>query len=198
VFPRSWSHSHSARPGSDTRSSPDAPPRPRFWRWRFIPYEPRQGYLLLVLLFWSVLSFLFISRFVLCAVEVQGVSMESTLHNGERYLVNRLTLIFRAPRRGDLVVIRDRLDDNLSVKRIAASAGERIHLHDGRVFLDDRMLDEPYLNPGTRTWPVVFGAAPIVIPKDHYFVMGDNRNNSEDSRTYGALHRSQILGVLSR
>jgi signal peptidase I len=196
VISRSWANSRLVRADNDAVNPPEAARAGRIFSWRFLHYEPRQGFLLICLLFWSVVSFLLISRFVLCAVEVQGVSMESTLHNGDRYLVNRLALLFREPRRGDLVVIRDRLDDNLSVKRILGLPCESIHLAQGTVFINDQPLTEPYLKPGTRTWPIVFGATPLIIPEHHFFVMGDNRGNSEDSRTYGALHRSQIVGVV--
>lgn len=168
------------------------------WRLfgRPIVRETRQHYILLCLALWSVISFLLVSRFVFGVVEVQGRSMESTLREGDRYVVNRFVYHWREPQRGELVVINDHMDGALAVKRIIGLPGETFRIIGGRVWINGQPLPEPYLQRGTWTAPQRHGGQPMVIPPGHYLVLGDNRSNSLDSRSYGPLPRRDILGVL--
>ncbi len=173
-------------------------PRTRkFFRWHYVPQETRQAYILACLLSWSVLSFILISHFVLGSVQIDGTSMEATLHDGECHLVNRWIFYFRAPRRGELVVIRDNVDDNLCVKRIVGLPEEQLQIKQGRVYINGRPLPESYLTQGLETWPLQYGARPLTLGKDRFFVLGDNRENSLDSRSYGALDRKNVLGLVN-
>ncbi len=160
--------------------------------------EPRQHYVLLCVLLWSILSFLLISHYVLGAVQVQGRSMESTLHDGERHVVNRLAFHFRNPQRGEMVVLNDHIDDNLCVKRIVGLPGETVEIRRGKVLINGEPLIEPYLGRNVRTYPINYGDKPVRIPADHYFVLGDNRGDSVDSRIYGPLARRNLVGSLSQ
>lgn len=163
--------------------------------WRLVP-ETRQHYVLLCLGLWSVISFLLVSRFVFGVVEVQGRSMESTLFEGDRYVVNRFAYRWREPVRGELVVLDDHIDGSLAVKRIVGLPGETFSIVGGRVWIDGRPLDEPYLGKGAWTAPFKHGLRPLVIPANHFLVLGDNRSNSVDGRTYGPTHRQNLIGVL--
>jgi len=145
-----------------------------------------------------VISYFFFSRFVFTPVIIQGRSMTPTLRDGEYYILNRLAYFFRAPARGDLVVIRDPGHDDFAVKRIIAKPGDWLNLKDGKVYLNGRRLVEPYLPKGTFTATPDSGEKWIELGKGHYFVMGDNRVWSEDSRTYGRIDRSSILGAIRR
>ncbi|HEY6168230.1 MAG TPA: signal peptidase I [Verrucomicrobiae bacterium] len=147
---------------------------------------------------WSILSFMVISRYVLGAVQVQGRSMEGTLHDGDRRVVNHWIYFFREPRRGEMVVLNDHIDSSLCVKRIIALPGELIEFNAGMVFIDGQRLAEPYLATGIRTTPLKFGTRPIRLQKDQFFVLGDNRDDSVDSRIYGALQRRDIIGVIGQ
>jgi signal peptidase I len=169
----------------------------KFLRWTYVPHETRQSYILICLLCWSILSFVLISNFVLGLVEVQGESMETTLYDGDRRLVNRCIYLWRAPRRGETVVIRDGIDHSLCVKRIVGVPEDRLEIHDGKVFINGAPLKESYLPARTTTQPRRFGRAPVRIGRDQFFVLGDNRQNSEDSRSYGPVHRSDVLGLIS-
>ncbi|MBI3878642.1 MAG: signal peptidase I [Verrucomicrobia bacterium] len=164
---------------------------------RYVPHESRPAYVLACLIAWSLLSFILVSKFLLGSVEVDGPSMEPTLHNGSRFLVNRWVYFFRAPRRNELVILRDHLDDNLCIKRVVALPGETIEFRHGRVYLNDELLTEAYLGKDVQTWTIKTSLARVKIPADHYFVLGDNRANSIDGRTYGPLHREDILGLVN-
>ena len=143
----------------------------------------------------SACSYYVISSYVLHAVVVQGRSMEPTLQDGERHLLNRFSYHCRAPQRRELVVLRDPGHSDCAIKRVVGLLGDLVDLQDGRVHLNGRALPEPYLHPHTRTDPII-QAFPIRLGAEQYFVLGDNRQNSEDSRVYGAISRGQILGCL--
>jgi signal peptidase I len=128
---------------------------------------------------------------------IEGMSMEPSFHEGQNVIVSRVDYLFGTPQRGDIVVI-DRPDDDdtpqnpLLIKRLIGLPGETLRITDGVVYINDVALDEPYiLEPCTRstcqdeTWD---------IPIDSYFFMGDNRNNSRDSREFGAIPPSRIIG----
>ena len=142
-------------------------------------------------------SYVFVTRFVLQSVEVVGNSMSPTLENTGRYLLNRWVYLVREPQYSDIVVIRDPADNCYSVKRIVAASGDSVCLKAGRVYVNGRLLDEPYLAPGTATYARSdLREQTLVCGKDQYFVLGDNRNNSADSRVYGPVARQKILGVI--
>ncbi len=140
-------------------------------------------------------SYFFISRFFLQSVQVVGQSMVPTLQDSRRYLLNRWIYYLRAPQTADIVVIRDPVDRRLSVKRIIASPGDSLYLKDGSVRLNGHKLQESYLPARTPTFPE--GKLPeqwLRCGKDQYLVLGDNRKNSTDSRSYGPVPRRDVLG----
>lgn len=145
----------------------------------------------------TLASYLLISHFLVESVRVVGESMHPTLENAQRYLLNRWVLYLRAPHRGEIVVIRDPLDNGLSVKRVVAVSGDQVHIKEGSIYVNGRRLNEPYLQPGTPTF-----AGPYLdeqqfrCQQDQFFVLGDNRNNSVDSRAYGPVSRRAILGLI--
>jgi signal peptidase I len=142
-------------------------------------------------------SYFLISHYVLQSVKVVGRSMVPTLYDSQQYLLNRWIYHFHAPRPGDIVVLRDPSDNGFSVKRVIGKPGDSIYLKDGWVYLNGWKLSEPYLLPGTQTftdWK--YRDQLIHCGQDQYFVLGDNRPNSIDSRTYGPVPRRNILGPL--
>jgi signal peptidase I len=146
----------------------------------------------------ALVSYLIISHFILQSVQIVGVSMVPTLRDSEKYLLNRWIYHFRAPKYNDVVVLRDPVDQGFAVKRVIATAGDRVELRDGKVYVNGRKLQEPYLAPGTPTFPYSKPNDSFTLGKDQYFVLGDNRKNSADSRTYGPVPRRSILGMIIR
>jgi signal peptidase I len=144
-------------------------------------------------------SYYVISHFFVQSVQVIGSSMTPTLHSSEVYLLNRWIYHFRPPRRADVVVIRDPSARCYSVKRVVGVAGDSIYLKDGKVYLNGRKLDEPYLPPRTPTYASEASRDQLVVcGEGQYFLLGDNRMNSADSRSYGPVARGNILGMLVR
>lgn len=122
---------------------------------------------------------------------IHQVSMQPTLMEGDRVLINRLTYHFRDPKAGDVVVFDSPLHENEDlVKRVVAVAGDRVAIHDGYLYVNDVAQEEPYLLEQHFA-----GEEPeTVVPADHVFVLGDNRNNSGDSRIFGPIPVDSIIG----
>jgi signal peptidase I len=145
----------------------------------------------------ALAGYLVISHFILQSVRVVGVSMAPTLENSGFYLLNRCVYLVRNPQPNDIVVIRDPLDQRYSVKRIIAGTGDSVYIKAGRVYVNGRELAEPYLPPNTPTFAYERQPEKIVrCRQNEYFLLGDNRENSADSRVYGPVARQNILGAV--
>ena len=145
----------------------------------------------------ALASYLVISHFVLQSVRVIGVSMSPTLKNSGFYLLNRCVYLLRDPRPSDIVVIRDPWDHSYSVKRVIAGNGDSVYIKGGRVYVNGRELAEPYLPHDMPTF--AYERRPEVVVRcgqQEYFLLGDNRVNSTDSRAYGPVPRQNFLGTI--
>ncbi|TAK93604.1 MAG: signal peptidase I [Verrucomicrobia bacterium] len=176
-----------------TKASPQSAFKPDARRAAFVK---QLGQCVLVL--WlAYASFLLISHFVLQSVEVDGSSMSPTLHPADRYFLNRLVYLYRSPQRSEIVVLRDPTDGVYAVKRVIAGAGDSVEIAGGKVFVNGKLLEEPYLDPGTPTYTLALrNELSVKCGKDEFFVLGDNRKNSSDSRVYGPVNRQNILGAI--
>jgi signal peptidase I len=174
---------------------------PGFMRRRETPLSSstsrRRIFKLALLVFLSFGSYLFFSRMVVTAVEVKGASMSPTLTSGERFLLNRFAYLHREPQRGELVVLKDPETGDLIVKRIVGLPCETIIMqNDTAVIVNGHRLPEPYTAPSVRSNRSPLGKA-VVLARNHYFVLGDNRSLSVDSRVFGPVSRESILGVIN-
>ena len=126
---------------------------------------------------------------------VMGHSMEPTLQDSDNLITDKITYRFRDPKRFDIIVFP--FKDNratLLIKRIVGMPGETVQVIDGNVYVNGYALEDNYGN-AVMTDPGL-AADPVVLKEDEYFVLGDNRNNSTDSRfeSVGNIHRSEIIG----
>jgi len=142
----------------------------------------------------GVLAFLIIT-FVAQSFVVEGSSMEETLQHGERLIVNKLVYRFSEPDRGEIVVFTPQgAEDNRYIKRIIGLPGDTVYIQEGEVFVNGEPLEEDYIKEEMRE---VGESGPFEVPEDSYFVLGDNRNHSADSRfpnLVGYVDRDNIHG----
>ena len=130
--------------------------------------------------------------------EVEGASMENTLHNGDNLIVDKLSYRFHDPERFDIIVFPFQFQDNTYyIKRIIGLPGETVQImDDGSIYINGEKLEENYGMEVIKPEIIGRAAEPIELGDDEYFVMGDNRNNSSDSRTdmVGNIKRENIIG----
>ena len=161
----------------------------------------------------AVLLALVIRAFVVQAFTIPSGSMMDTLLVGDYILVNKFLYGpeipftdahlpgLRDPRRGDVIVFKYPNDETRDfIKRIVAVGGDTVQVKDNRVWRNGTLIEEPYVKPGSfRQDPsthcgYLYGCEPLVVPPNSYFVMGDNRDNSQDSRYWGFVKREKIRG----
>lgn len=123
----------------------------------------------------------FIKFFLFDIIVISGISMEPTLHEGDRVFVNIIQYKLGEPQRGDIVVFTPSIDkDSYFIKRVIGVPGDRVSIKDGKVYVNGSLLQEDYLPPGTITRPVDHNDEEV--PMGTVYVLGDNRNYSTDSR----------------
>lgn len=135
-----------------------------------------------------ILVVVIIRFFVITPVIVDGVSMNHTLENDEVLLLRKFD---RKYERGDIVVIKREEEKDLIIKRVIALPGDTISCLDSIVYVNGKPLEEKYVKGLT------YSFNEIEVPKDHYFVMGDNRMSSDDSRRMGTIDKKNIIGTVS-
>jgi signal peptidase I len=190
------------------QETPPEPPKPaaprrgffnrHFYWFVRISDVVRQFWIVVILAVWGTICYFLISHFVFISVEVDGQSMVPTLEDSGHYWLNRFAYLASDPHRLDIVALKDPRDNVLIVKRIIAMPGQSIYFHAGKVYVDGALLKEPYLMEKTYTFAdeTRSGDKFTSVPNDEYFVLGDNRNYSTDSRVFGPVARKNILGKL--
>ncbi len=129
---------------------------------------------------------------------VEGASMEPNFHEHEYLMVDEISYRFNPPVRGDVVVFRYPKDpQQYYIKRVIGLPGETVSLKDGEVYITDTsgataQVSESYIPSDVKT--VALGEEPVALKEDEYFVMGDNRNGSKDSRSFGPVNKSFVIG----
>lgn len=152
----------------------------------------REIFSYLKVIFFSVTITWLVCSKIVTQAQVPTGSMENTVETGSRVIVNRIAYLLEDPQRGDIIAFRLPDDESqLYLKRIVALPGEVIESREGKVYVDGVELAEPYVR---ELCYMDFG--PYTVPQDSYFMMGDNRNNSWDSRYWKQkyVERSAIVG----
>jgi len=172
--------------GREAGGAPPPPPRRPSWVRSAVEW--------VAIVATALLAAFLIKTFLLQAFYIPSPSMEPTLNVRDRILVNKLSYRLHDVRRGDIVVF-ERPPNEVGtvrdlVKRVIGLPGETVEGREGQVFVDGEALPEPYLPDGVTTG--AFG--PEVVPPGRYWVMGDNRGNSSDSRVFKTIARSKIIG----
>lgn len=134
-------------------------------------------------------------RYSAQAVPLDGPSMQPGLHTNERVLVNSLAYVLRQPQRGDVIVFHppDALTQRY-IKRVIGLPGDTVRLTLTNVYIDGVKLNESYIAPAPYGYPENPEAETIHLGPDQFFVMGDNRSNSQDSRYFGPISQREIIG----
>ena len=135
-----------------------------------------------------------IKTFLLQAFYIPSLSMAPTLKVNDRVLVNKLSYDLHDVNRGDLVVFESPPNEGSQtkdlIKRVIGLPGETVESRDGQILINGLVLEEPYLGPDVTTGPL----EKVTVPPEHLWVMGDNRPNSRDSRFFGAIPESLVIG----
>ncbi len=160
----------------------------------------------------AILIALFIRTFIVQAFKIPSSSMEPTLLVGDHILVNKFIygvkipflekklFSYKTPKRGDIIVFifpKDRSKD--FIKRVIGLGGEKVEIIQNKIYINDKLIDDPwgrYAGQGDlrRFFPSVDRYGPYVVPKDSLFVLGDNRDNSQDSRFWGFVQLNEVKG----
>lgn len=152
---------------------------------------------ILQIVVFAVAIFLFVYLLILQPHKIKGSSMEPNFENGEFLLTDKVTYRFGEPQRGEVIVFKAPPDEKDEfIKRIIALPGDKISLRDGNIYISGIRLYEEYLETNVVTLPGNFlgERQEILIPPYEYFVMGDNRLHSSDSRTWGLVKKEKITG----
>ncbi len=146
---------------------------------------------------------LLVQAFLVKPYRIPSESMQDTLLIGDRVLVDRVSWRFGEPERGDIVVFHPPFGGNVLIKRVVGMPGDELSVRDNRLFVNGTPMDEPYVLTGP-AGPVPTEAfanglpwgleESYVVPSGSYFMMGDNRTNSGDSREFGPVTRDQLVG----
>ena len=140
-----------------------------------------------------------IRYFLIQPFYVKGASMEPNFHDHEYLIIDEITYRFHEPRRGDIMVFRyPRNPQEYFIKRLIGLPGEEVQIREGKVVVYNKdnpegiVLDEPYLSDGVKTYGLT--EEKVNLSDKEYFVLGDNRNSSKDSRSFGPVNRSFVTG----
>jgi len=136
-----------------------------------------------------------IRYFLIQPFYVKGASMEPNFHDHEYLIVDEISYRFNEPQRGDIVVFKYPNDPRqFFIKRIIGLPGERVKIDNNKVYINGTILNESYLSPNTETSLALRGYGDVTLGSDEYFLLGDNRSQSLDSRSFGPVKRQYIIG----
>jgi signal peptidase I len=137
----------------------------------------------------ALLIAFFIKQFMFAFFQVSGDSMIPTFINGERVLVDKIPYYFHEPNYGDVIIFHATPTEDY-IKRVIGKPGDEIEIKNGNLYRNGQKLSEPYIKEPMNPRQIF----KIKVPSDELFVMGDNRNNSKDSREIGPIELHQVIG----
>lgn len=136
--------------------------------------------------------------FIMSPQEINGASMEPNFHNGEYILTNKIVYKIQNPTRGDVVIFKSPRNKEVDyIKRVIGLPGDTVSLQDNALYVNGKKVEEPYLSPDV----IIFGGSylregqEIAVPEGMYFVAGDNRPHSSDSREFGPIPKEDFIGM---
>lgn len=141
--------------------------------------------------------FIVVYLFILQPNQVKGASMDHTFATGDYIFTSKVTYKFRPPERGDIIVFRSPKNPDIEyIKRVIGLPGDKIMILNSEVYVNGKILQENYLAAKTNTWEGGFikEGETIIVPGNELFVMGDNRPRSSDSREFGTIPISAVIG----
>lgn len=141
-----------------------------------------------------ILAIILIRSFIITPVRVNGTSMNETLQDGEIMILNKIDYKFNDIKRYDIVVVKT--EDSKIIKRVIGLPGETLKYENNILYINGQETEEPYLKEETEDFNIT-ELGYNKIPSDCYFVMGDNRDNSSDSRIIGCIKKENIEGSAS-
>ncbi len=163
---------------SYTKEIRESESRPKKSKWR----ELIEDIILAVVLYFAI-------DFCIGRFRVENISMETTYHEGQLVMVNKLNYKFSEPRRGDVVIFHSPVDPGKDyIKRMIGLPGDHVVVKDGELYINDEKIDEPWLHE-----PMEY-SGDWTVPAGQYFVLGDNRNHSSDSHVWGGVPRGNLIG----
>lgn len=135
------------------------------------------------------------TRFVMQPYEIPSGSMEETIEIGDRIFSEKVSYLLNDPQQGDIITFVDPSDPNrVLIKRVIATAGQTVDIVDDKLYVDGKLMDEPYVN-GKPTYDLHSDIRyPYTVPEGYVWVMGDNRTNSADSRAFGPISLDSVTG----
>ncbi|MCL5798285.1 MAG: signal peptidase I [Patescibacteria group bacterium] len=141
--------------------------------------------------------FVVVYLFLVQPHEVKGSSMEPNFHDNDYILTDKISLKLHDPERGNVIIFKSPPNPDVDyIKRVIGLPGDKVKVQDGAVYINDKKLDEPYLADKTNLFPGSFlqEGVDFTVPQGEYFVMGDNRPHSSDSREFGPIKADSIIG----
>ncbi len=145
----------------------------------------------------AISIFLFVYLLLFQPHKIKGDSMQPNYPDGEFLLTDKVSYRFNQPQRGDVIVFKAPVNEEDDyIKRIIGLPGERVSVNNGRVYINGQLLEEKYLSSTLYTSGGLFlpNDKEVIVPENHFFVMGDNRPYSSDSRAWGFVPRENIIG----